>query len=87
MADLGKLTIEMFPEPWIALNEEVGRHPELMKILGEQNQKDPYVMLADVSFYCGVALDATYTKQDIEDLCVALQKILYRKRTGITIIQ
>lgn len=78
--------IEMFPQPWIDLNEEVAKHPALMKILSEQQQKDPYILLADIALYCGVALDGTYTNADIETLCELLRKQLYMKRTGLVII-
>jgi hypothetical protein len=78
-----KITIQMFPEHWIQLNREVRHHPDLGQILAVQEDRDPYVMLAEISAFIGVVLDDTYSKQDIKKLCELLTDKLRERRTGI----
>lgn len=76
----GKVQVQMFPEHWINLNVEVGKHPVLGKILAEQGDRDAYVLLAEIAAFCGVVLDDTYTKQDIKELCELLTRKLQEAR-------
>jgi hypothetical protein len=80
MGDLGKYNIEMFPDELIALNEEIRNHPDLLVILATQQDKDVYVQIAEISAWCGVILDASYTRDDIIKLCGTLTDILRKKR-------
>lgn len=83
----GKVSFEFFDDRLIALNEEVAKHPDLGNILGNQPNRDIYILLAEISSFCGIVLDGDYTKQDILDLAEILTKKLYERRTGIIQIQ
>jgi hypothetical protein len=81
MGDLGKLNIEMFPSELIALNEETAKHPELGKLLAQQDNRDVYIMLCEIAAYCGVVLEGTYTREDVLAICDKLTMHLQKMRT------
>lgn len=83
---LGILKVVMFDEELIALNEEIANHPALMEILSKQEDKDIYVLIAEVSAYLGVILDGTYTKTDILHLCTKMTETLRNMRTGLIVV-
>lgn len=81
-----KLRFELFDDRIIALNREVAQHPELQKILREQEVKDIYIALLEIATYCDVVVvHDIYTKEDTLQLCETLTKELYQKRTQIII--
>ncbi len=81
-----KLQYEMFHPQIIALNREVGLHPELCKILANQPQTDVYIRILEIATYCNVLMVAEiYTLEDILDMCEKLTKALYEKRTQLII--
>lgn len=80
------LKFEYFPDELVELNIEVGNHPDLGERLNRQPDKDVYIQLAEIAAFCNVVLDDTYTHKDILELCKLLKDILYKRRTGITII-
>lgn len=82
----GKMVLVMFDEELVELNEEVAKHPDLMQRLRQQDNRDVYVLLAEIAAYCSVILDDTYTHDDIKALCLMLKEELYKKRTGLVII-
>jgi len=85
-ADKKNLRFEIFPPQILALNQEVIHHPELMKILANQEEKDVYIKLLEIGTYCNVLVIAEiYTHADILELCEKLTAELYRKRTQLII--
>jgi 1-aminocyclopropane-1-carboxylate deaminase/D-cysteine desulfhydrase-like pyridoxal-dependent ACC family enzyme len=79
MANLGKLSIEMFSEELIALREEIQHHHDLLVILHGQPDKDVYIHIAEIAAYCGVILDGSYSRDEIITLCDVLTKALKKK--------
>lgn len=80
-----KLDLELFPPEIIALNREVAHHPELMKIIAQQENKDVYIRLLEIATYCNVLVVGDFTHRGILDLCETLTKKLYEKRTQLII--
>lgn len=73
---IGKMTVVEFPQSWVALHEEVQNHPALLARLVVQQDKDPYVQLADIFEYCGMVVDGNYTQEEVEKLLgIATQKL------------
>ena len=70
----GKVTFEMFPEGYIALNKELatGLHPKLEALLAKHPVEETDIKLAEIASYCQVALDATYTLAERDKLCFIL---------------
>ena len=70
----GKIKFEMFPEGYIALNRELatGLHPKLEKLLANHPADETDIKLAEISAYCSIALDATYTLAERDKLCFIL---------------
>lgn len=60
--------LEFFPESYIALNQEVGNHPELCELLAKHPPQEFEIRLAEIAAYCGVVLDGYYTPEDLEKL-------------------
>lgn len=85
LEDGKNIQYEMFEPRIIALNREVAHHPELMKILGEQEVKDVYIRLAEIATYCNILLIGDYTQERLLQVCEECTKALYRKRTSIII--
>jgi hypothetical protein len=77
------LHIEMFPEEFIALNAEIQNHPALATILSLQPNQDFHVRVAEIAAYLGIALDDTYSGEDIVKLCGIMCTQLMVKRTII----
>lgn len=70
----GKVTFEMLPEGYIALNKELatGLHPKLEASLAKQDVNETDIKLAVIASYCGVVLDGTYTLAERDKLCFIL---------------
>ena len=70
----GMKRIEMFPEEFFFLQQEIRHHPELMARLTQQTDKDFYIQMNEISAYCNVVLDGDYDKDDfttLAKLCIA----------------
>lgn len=74
-----------FPEEVLALQAELQYHPDLLTILAVQADPDPYVHIAEISAYCGVVLDGTYTQADILGICKVCTQRLQAKRVIIVL--
>ena len=70
----GKIRFEMLPEGYIALNRELatGLHPKLEKLLANHPADEVDIRLSEISAYCSIALDATYTLEERDKLCFIL---------------
>lgn len=79
----GKYTLEWFPVELQVLREEIQYHPALLKILHNQDDKDIYVAISEISAYCGVVLDGNYSRDDIINLCALLIRKLQAMRTPL----
>lgn len=73
----------LFEEELLALRKELDFHPELQLILRTQPIQDIYIHLAEIGAYLGVAINGTFTHQEVLDLCNMFTKILYAKRAII----
>jgi hypothetical protein len=80
-----RLDIQFFPQEMIDLHTEVRKHPELLRILHEQENKDVYIQLLEIATYCNVLVVGDFTHQDILDLATQCTKILMSKRVSIII--
>lgn len=71
---LGRFTVEMFPEGYVALNRELatGYHPKLEENLGNYPIDEIDIRLATIATYCGVAMDGAYTLESRSELCAIL---------------
>lgn len=78
--------IEKFPDEIIDLHTEVRKHPTLMKLLHDQENKDVYIQLLEIASYCGIAVAGDYSREDILRLCKEMTTHLYVRRTGIVIV-
>lgn len=72
--------INLFPEPFIRLQAELVHHPALQDILQQQPGTEWEVRLAQIAHYCEVILDGHYLPEDIEKICVILEKKLLERR-------
>lgn len=77
------LHIEMFPESYVALNQELNNHPELCALLANHPPQEFEIRLAEIATYCGVLLDGTYTPDDLEKLADILWRKLREKSSLI----
>lgn len=80
-----RLQYEMFPEELIQLRVEIDHHPDLLAILHAQADKDVYIQICEIAAYCEIALDGTYTRDDIIRLCKICLDKLISKRTLIVL--
>lgn len=71
---LGKYTIEMFPEGYIALNKELatGYHPKLEYNLSNYPVGEIDIRLATIATYVGIVMDGAYTLESRSELCSIL---------------
>jgi hypothetical protein len=80
-----KLALEMFPNQIIDLHTEVRKHPRLMQILHDQDNKDVYIQLLEIATYCDILAVGDFTRDQILDLCVQMTRKLYSMRSSIII--
>lgn len=80
--------INMFPESMIALSREMAHHPELVRIINEENKgdTDPVVRFVTVLTYCGMVVDGTYSHADLEALADICFKKLVQMRTPLILL-
>lgn len=81
-SQLGKFTIEMFPEGYILLNQELATnyHPALEKLLSVIPVDEIDIRLSVIAHYCGVILDGDYTLESRSQLCATLSGRLFYLR-------
>jgi len=72
--ETGKVTMEFFPEGFIALNKELatGLHKNLEVKLGNHPPHEVDTRLAEIADHCYVVLDGTYTLAERDKLCYIL---------------
>jgi len=77
--------LEYFPEVFIELNKEIQQHDELQTLLLNNQNNDMLIKFAQVAAYCKVALDDTYTDQDLQKIAEILIDKLRAKRAIILV--
>lgn len=79
--------LSYFPTETIALQQEVMKHPDLVKKLESAGvmEQDISSKLAMIATHCNVIVDGDYTIDDIIGLCGHLTEILQQMRT-ITVL-
>lgn len=75
--------LEFFPDSYIALNQELGNHPDLCELLSKHPPQEFEIRLAEIAAYCEVALDGYYTPADLDKLCDILVRKLKSKSSLI----
>lgn len=75
--------LEYFSSEKLGLQEEVSKHPELMRLLANHPAAEFETKLAEIAAYCEVVLDGVYSPEAIDKLCDILTRKLYEKRTLI----
>lgn len=70
-----------FPQELIELHQEIHKHPTLLQLLHDQEDKDVYIQLAEIATYCRVLVDGDYTYEDMLGLCTLLTRKLQSART------
>lgn len=79
--------LSYFPTETIALQQEILKHPELVKKLESAGvmEQDISSKLAMIATHCNVVVDGDYTVDDIIGLCGHLTEKLQQMRT-ITVL-
>ena len=85
MSSTPRIQLEIFPQQVLDLHTEVRKHPDLMRKLHEQENKDVYIQILEVATHCEVLVVGTFTHQDMLDLCEKLTKKLYSMRSIIVL--
>ena len=75
--------LDYFPEERIALQQEVLKHPELVKLL--EGKSDFLEAFVEITAYCQIPLDGTFTQQEINAICDKCTRRLMFLRTGILV--
>ena len=75
--------LEFFPESFIALNQEIGNHPELCRLLAKHPPQEMEIRMAEIAAYCDIVLDGYYTPDDLEKLADILVRRLKDKNSII----
>jgi hypothetical protein len=75
------LTLEIFPQQVLDLHTEVRKHPDLMRKLHDQPDKDVYIQILEIATHCEIAVAGTFTHADMLNLCEMLTKKLYSMRS------
>ncbi len=82
---LNKVAFDYFPQELIDLRIEISKHPDLLKLLHEQEDKDVYIQILEIAAYCKILVMGEYTKDDMLNLCKMLTEKLMSMRTIIVI--
>jgi len=75
--------LEYFPESYIALNQELGNHPDLCELLSKHPPQEIEIRIAEIATYCDIVLDGYYTADDLDKLCDILVRKLKDKSSII----
>lgn len=78
---LKNVAFDYFPQELIDLRIEIQKHPELLKILHEQEDKDVYIQIMEIASYCKILVMGEYTRDDMLNLCTMLTQKLMSMRT------
>jgi len=76
---------EIFPQQVLDLHTEVRKHPDLMRKLHDQEDKDVYIQILEIATHCEIVVAGTFTHQDMLNLCETLTKTLYSMRSIIVL--
>ena len=63
---------EYFPEAFVQLQLEIGHHPLLVQRLQKHIGLGLEVVFAEVCHYCGLAINGTYTPDQLETIADSL---------------
>lgn len=83
--DLKNVAFDYFPQELIDLRIEIQRHPELLKILHEQEDKDVYIQIMEIATHCKILVTGEYTRDDMLNLCKMLTQKLMSMRSIIVL--
>jgi len=73
----------IFPPEVQEFATEIHKHPELIKLLDQLQERDLGNILAATCTYLGIEIDGTYGGQETIKLIEILMKALHKKRTII----
>lgn len=82
---LKNVAFDYFPQELIDLRIEISKHPPLLKLLHEQEDKDVYIQILEIAAYCKILVTGEYTREDMLNLCTMLTQKLMSMRTVIVI--
>jgi len=80
-----RLDIQIFPQQVLDLHTEVRKHPDLMRKLHDQENKDVYIQILECATHCEIAVAGTFTHADMLALCEMITKKLYSMRSIIVL--
>lgn len=80
-----KLTLEIFPQQVLDLHTEVRKHPDLMRKLHDQPDKDVYIQILEIATHCQIVVAGEFTREDMLALCKMLTEKLYSMRSIIVL--
>jgi hypothetical protein len=80
-----RISLELFPQQVLDLHTEVRKHPDLMRKLHDQDNKDVYIQICEIATHCGIVVEGTFTHADMLNLCEMLTKKLYGMRSIIVL--
>jgi len=80
-----RISLELFPQQVLDLHTEVRKHPDLMRKLHDQENKDVYIQILEIATHCEIAVAGTFTRDDMLALCEMLTKKLYSMRSIIVL--
>lgn len=83
--NLKRPVFDYFPQELIDLRIEISKHPDLLKILAEQEDKDVYIQILEIAAYCKILVIGEYTRDDMLNLCTMLTQKLMSMRTIIVL--
>ena len=78
--------LELFSESRIQLQREVQQHPALCELVANHPVTEFETILAEIAAYCGIVLDGSYTKEDLDKLCDILYWRLRDARGAVSIV-
>jgi len=79
--------LNIFPDEFIRLNEEIARHPRLQKKLAEFPAEEWEVRLAAIAYYCEVLMDGDYMPEDISKLCgILLNRLILMREDNRSVL-
>jgi hypothetical protein len=77
--------LEIFPQEVLDLHTEVRKHPDLMRKLHDQEDKDVYIQILEIATHCEIAVAGTYTHADMLNLCKMLTEKLHSMRSILVV--
>ena len=78
--------LEYFPEEFLELDREVGRHPKLVQELTRHTGQVGFEeRVAFIAAYCDIPVHESFTPEGIRMFCDMLTMALRGKRTGLAV--